>query len=106
MATTNEFIQYVCEQISDIGCVMYKKMFGEYMVYLNGKPVLTVCENTVFVKELECLQDLMLDADLGFPYKGAKEHYILNIEDSDFSKAVVKQVERVTPIPKKRNSHS
>jgi len=48
----------------------------------------------------------MLDADLGFPYKGAKEHYILNIEDSDFSKAVVKQVERVTPIPKKRNSHS
>ena len=41
MATTNEYIEYVCEQIKDIGEVRYKKMFGEYMVYINDKPVIT-----------------------------------------------------------------
>lgn len=105
MATTKEFINYVCEQISDVGNIEYKKMFGEYMVYVNAKPVLTVCENTVYVKKLECLDGLMPNADLGFPYKGAKEHYILDIDNADFSKEVVKEVEKVTQIPKKRNYH-
>lgn len=40
MATTIYFIEYVCEQISSVGAVRYKKMFGEYMVYVNEKPVL------------------------------------------------------------------
>lgn len=105
MATTNEFINYVCEQISGVGNVNYKKMFGEYMVYVNEKPVLTVCENTVYVKKLDCLSELMKDAPVGCPYNGAKEHYILNIDDADFSKSIVIKVEEVTPIPKKRNTH-
>ena len=32
------------------GEVWSRKMFGEYMAYLNEKPVLLVCDNTVFVK--------------------------------------------------------
>ncbi|MCI6817904.1 MAG: transcriptional regulator, partial [Clostridium sp.] len=55
MATSIEFIEYVCEQVSGIGIVRYRKMFGEYMVYINDKPILLVCDNTVFVKELECI---------------------------------------------------
>ena len=27
-------------------------MFGEYMVYVNDKPVLLVCGNTVYAKKL------------------------------------------------------
>ena len=43
MATSKEYIDFVCEQIEGIGDISTKKMFGEYMVYLGGKPVLTVC---------------------------------------------------------------
>ena len=39
MATTVEYIEYVCEQIREIGDIRYKKMFGEYMIYVNDKPV-------------------------------------------------------------------
>ena len=52
MATSKEYMDFVCEQIEGIGDISTKKMFGEYMVYLGGKPVLTVCDNTVFVKML------------------------------------------------------
>ena len=55
MATSVEFIEYVCEQIRGVGEVRHKKMFGEYMVYVNDKPVLLVCNDTVFVKPLETL---------------------------------------------------
>ncbi len=100
MATTNEYIEYVCEQINGIGEIRYKKMFGEFMVYVNDKPVIIVCDNNAFVKKLDCIEEMMKDAKLGYPYKGAKEHYILDIDNSDFCKNIVSKIEEVTPVPK------
>lgn len=100
MATTNEYIEYVCEQIKGVGEIRYKKMFGEYMVYVNDKPVIIVCDNTAFVKELDCIKEMMKGSEEGYPYKGAKEHYILDIDNSDFCKTIVTEIEKVTPVPK------
>ncbi len=100
MATTNEYIEYVCEQINGIGAIRYKKMFGEFMVYVNDKPIIIVCDNNAFVKKLECIEEMMKDSKLGYPYKGAKEHYILDIDNSEFCKNVVSKIEEVTPMPK------
>lgn len=99
MATTVEYIEYVCEQIKDAGRVRYRKMFGEYMAYVNDKPVLLVCDNTVFVKKLDCIAGPMQNADTGIPYPGAKEHYILDIDDGAHSSAVAAVLETVTPRP-------
>lgn len=103
MATTNEYIEYVCEQLKGFGDIRYKKMFGEYMVYVNDKPVIIVCDDTVFVKQLECIKEKMKNAEVGYPYKGAKEHYILDIDNSEFSQNIVSEIEKVTPVPKKKN---
>lgn len=100
MSTTQDFIEYVCEQIRGVGLIRHRKMFGEYMVYVNEKPILLVCDNIVFVKELECIEDLMRDAERGFPYEGAKEHYILDIDDAEFSKEIIRSLEPVTSVPK------
>jgi len=42
MATTQEYVEFVCGQIEDDRTVRYRKMFGEYMVYVNDKPLLNV----------------------------------------------------------------
>ncbi|MCI8620858.1 MAG: transcriptional regulator [Clostridia bacterium] len=102
MATTADFIEYVCEQISGIGEIRYKKMFGEYMVYVNDKPIFIVCNNTVYVKQNEVIKELMKTAETGFPYKGAKEHYILEIDNSEFAKIITSRLESVTEVPKKK----
>ena len=102
MATSLDFIEYVCGQIEGAGVVRYKKMFGEYMAYVNDKPILLVCDNTVFVKMLPCLDTLMQGAEKGYPYEGAKEHYILDIDNMAFAKEVVAVLEPVTQIPKPR----
>ncbi len=102
MATTNEYIEYVCEQIKGIGEIRYKKMFGEFMVYLNDKPVIIVCDNVPFVKKLDCIKEIMKNAQTGYPYNGAKEHYILDIDNTDFCKSVVLEIKKVTKVPKPR----
>lgn len=102
MATDLSFIEYVCEQLQGVGDIRYRKMFGEYMVYVNDKPVITVCDNTVFIKQLDCITEQMQDAKVGAPYKGAKPHYILDIDNADFAREIIRQVEAVTPLPKKK----
>ena len=103
MATSQEYIEFVCEQLAGIENVRYKKMFGEYMVYVNDKPVLLVCDNTVYVKKLPEIEELMSCAECGVPYDGAKEHYILDIENSELTVKAVEILERITPVPKKKN---
>ena len=105
MATNKEYIDYVIEQIKGVGELRSKKMFGEYMIYVNNKPILLVCDNTVYVKKADEIKELMECADIGFPYKGAKEHYILDVENELISRKVINALELVTkiPIPKKKN---
>ena len=102
MATTEDYIEFVCSQLPDDGATTRKKMFGEYMVYRSGKPVLLVCDNTVYVKKLPELASLLTGAECGIPYSGAKEHYILDIEDRKLTARVCALLEELTPLPKPR----
>lgn len=102
MATSTEFLDFVLEQLQGIGALRYRRMFGEAMVYLNNRPVMLVCDDIVFVKEHPAISDLMRGAEIGIPYDGAKEHYILDIDNADFSKQVILELEKVTPLPKSR----
>ena len=52
MPTTVDYIEFVCDRINKQYNVRYKKMFGEYMVYANEKPIFLVCDNCVYVKKL------------------------------------------------------
>lgn len=106
MATTKEFIEFVYEQIYGVGEVRYKKMFGEYMMYVNDKPTLLVCDDTVYVKIHESILEKMQEAETGFPYKGAKEYYILDIDDKDFCKEIIRDLEPHLQIPKPRKKKS
>ena len=98
MATTAEYMEYVCGQLAGVGALRYRKMFGEYMLYINDKPVMTVCDNTVYVKKLECLAEYGLS--VGCPYEGAREHYILDIDDGQRSREIAVRAEAVTPLPR------
>lgn len=100
MATDREFAEYAVEQLNGAGAVRSRKMFGEYMIYVNDKPMLLVCDNTVFVRKHECLGDLMKDADTGIPYKGAREHYVVDIDDAALCRKLVGLVEPLIEVPK------
>ena len=72
MATGREYIDFVLEQLEGFGALRERKMFGEYMVYLNDRPILSVCDNTVFVKMRPELDEWMRDAERGYPYEAQR----------------------------------
>lgn len=76
---------------------------GDYVIYINGKCVVTVCDNVCYVKMHPSILPLMQDAEKGFPYDGAKEHYILDIEHKDVCLPVAGIFAEVLPYPKKRS---
>jgi len=104
MATSVDYIEFVCEQLMGVGAVRYRKMFGEYMVYVNDKPLLLVCDNTVFVKILPALSGLMAGTKTALPYEGSKLHYILDIENRALTLAVIEVLEPITPLPRPKKT--
>ncbi len=103
MATTTDYIEFVMEQLERLPFELrYKKIFGEYCIYANDKPILLVCNNTVFVKILPCTEGVMEGALVGEPYSGAKPHYMLDIEDSELVAKVIPLLEQNTLLPKPR----
>lgn len=102
MSCRVEFIEALCEQICNAGLVRYRKMFGEYVIYVDEKPVILACDNTAFVKKHPAIEPLMRDAECGFPFPGAKEHYILDETNHYLCMEVVKILAEVLPYPKKR----
>ena len=44
----------------------------------------------------------MEGAQKGLPYEGGKEHYILDIDDTDKALEVISILEPITPLPKRR----
>jgi len=102
MATDVSFVEYVCDSIAGAGIVTSRKMFGEYMVYVNGKPIFLLCDNTVYVKILDAVQTLLADAKIGHPYHSAKEHYILDVDNVPLTREVACILEQIIPLPKKK----
>lgn len=104
MASTLDYIEFVCTQLEKLssGIIIPKKMFGDYMIYIDGKPIILVCDNICYVKMVNEIKDLMADAEIGTPYQGAKEHYILDIEHLELCIPVIRILQAVIPIPKSR----
>lgn len=102
MACREEFIEHLCAQIDHAGFVRYRKMFGEYMIYVDEKAAILACDNRAFVKIHPAIEHLMEDAERGYPYDGAKEHYILDDTNRELCVEVARILAEVLPYPKKK----
>lgn len=103
MASSQEFVDYVCDQISGAGVITSRKMFGEYGVYCNGKIIGLICDNQFFVKKTPGAADLLTDPEEAPPYDGAKPMFVISdLEDRDFLTAFILKSYEELPIQKTR----
>ena len=101
MASTLEFVEYVCEQSSDAGVITYKKMFGEYGIYCNGKIIGLICNNQLFIKETSGGEELLQEVEEASPYTNAKPHFVINfLEDKDLLTKFIKKTYEESPMQK------
>ena len=102
MACSTEFIESVCNILAPLGEVRSRKMMGDYLIYLNGKCVATACDNLLYVKMLPVLENLMASSEIGKPYDGAKDHYILDLYNPTLVRTVISTLWDQLPFPKSK----
>lgn len=100
MACSPDFITFICDVLTPLGEVRFRKMMGDYVIYVNDKCVITACDNIAFVKKLPCIAELMVDAETGCAYKGAKESYILDFQDRQKVLKAIETLWKELPFPK------
>jgi len=96
-------VQYIVEQASQAGEVRARKMFGDYCLYCDDKPVGLICDDYLYLKPLKPLEPLLHDDDRHMqpPYDSAKPHYVITgVDDADYLSLLVRTV--TDAIPDKR----
>ncbi len=101
MASNLEYVAYVCDQISGAGAITYKKMFGEYGIYCDGKIIGLICDNQFFVKKTASGALLIPNCEEAAPYTGAKPHMLIgDLDDRDLMTELIAATCRELPMPK------
>ncbi|CAN5756465.1 TfoX/Sxy family protein [soil metagenome] len=102
MASELGFVLHVCDQVREVGDVSYRKMFGEYGIYVGAKMVALVCDNRLFVKPTEAGRELLGTPTEGSPYPNAMPHFVLDehLDDRSLLSAVFRATEAALPLPK------
>ncbi|MES3007352.1 MAG: TfoX/Sxy family protein [Pseudomonadota bacterium] len=103
MATSESTIDYLLDQLSDLRDVSAKKMFGEYCLYLAGKPVGLVCDEQLYLKPTNAARAMISDVTEGSPYPNAKPHILVTAdfwEDGDWLSELVQATADELPMPK------
>lgn len=81
MASGREFVEYAAERLRDAGNISYRKMFGEYGLYCDGKFFGVICEDQLYVKITPEGEKAFPKLPKAPPYEGARDYFF--IEDID-----------------------
>jgi DNA transformation protein and related proteins len=102
MASDQEFVDYVCDQMRDANGIKARKMFGEYAIYSGDKVVALVCDNQLFVKPTSEGKHYLVDVIEASPYPKAKPHYLIDdrLDDRPWLSSLIVVTERGLPAPK------
>lgn len=102
MATDQHFVEHLQSQSGLGASLSYKKMFGEYALYLHGKVVAFACDNQLFLKPTDAGRAVLGKVSEHPPYPGAKNYFRIDdeIEDRDLLRQVFEATASVLPLPK------
>ncbi len=102
MTSDLNFVQFVVDQIEPARNISYRKMFGEYALYSNGKVVALICDNQLFVKPTTAGRSFIGNVIESPAYPGAKPSFLIEyqIEDRDWISRLIELTEQELPNPK------
>lgn len=105
MASRPEFVQYVADQLTGAGEITYRKMFGEYGMYCDGKIFALICNDQLFVKITEAGKGLAPELETAPPYEGSKPYFLMeDVDNKEFLTKFVIETCKELPVPKPRKA--
>lgn len=104
MASDQDFVDYVLDQIAPDCAVTARKMFGEYGLYSDGVFFGMICDNRCFVKPTPGGRAHMGRVVEGEPYPGARPALLVQewLDDASWLSEMVRVTVRELPPPRKK----
>ena len=103
MASDRGYLDFVLEQLSEVGNISYRAMMGEYIIYCQGKVIGGIYDDRFLVKPTASAKRLMPDAAYELPYEGAKEMLLVeDIDNKEFLRELIESMTEELPAPKKK----
>ncbi len=104
MSTKQSTVDFILDQLSEIGDVSARKMFGEYALYCRGKVVALICDDCLFVKITEQGKEYVGKRyQEDFAYPGAKASMLIDndqIENKNWLSDLIEITYQNLPEPK------
>jgi TfoX/Sxy family transcriptional regulator of competence genes len=102
MASNQDFVNFILEQIKGRGEISAKKMFGEYALYSDAKIFALICDDKLFIKPTASGRAFIGEVTEASPYEGAKPSFLIEekVEDSDWLSELVRITVSELPEPK------
>lgn len=102
MASDQNFVDFVIDQIQNAGEISAKKMFGEYGIYSDGKIFGVICDNKLFVKPTNAGRAFIENVVEAPAYPGAKPSFLIEekLEDIEWLSELVRITVKELPEPK------
>ncbi|WP_025865371.1 TfoX/Sxy family protein [Prolixibacter bellariivorans] len=102
MATKQEFVDFVIDQIDKAGEITARKMFGEYGIYADGKFFGVICDNKLFIKPTNAGREFVGNVVEAPPYEGAKPSFLIEdkLEEREWLSELVRITVKELPMPK------
>ena len=93
MSSSQEYIDFIIDQLSGLKQITFRKMMGEYIIYYRGKIIGGVYDDRFLIKPAESAKKMMPDAVYEAPYEGAKEMILVdNVDDKSFLKELIEKI--------------
>ncbi len=102
MASDIKTVTFIADQSGLGSRLAYKRMFGEYALYLNTKVVAFVCDNRLYLKPTDAGRALLGSPTEAPAYPGSKNYFLLEeeLENPALLRRAFEVTESVLPLPK------
>ena len=103
MASSQEYLEFILDQLSELEDISSRPMMGEYILYYKGKVIGGIYDDRFLVKPVKSAKKLMPDAQSELPYEGAKEMLLVDdVENKAFLKELLEAMYDELPAAKKK----
>ena len=103
MPSSQNYLEFILEQLSGLNDITYRQMMGEYIIYYRDKVIGGIYDDRFLVKPVKSAREKMPDAPMQLPYEGAKEMILVdNVDNRDFLTDLVSAMLDELPEVKKK----
>ena len=101
MTASKEYLNFMLEQLSELGEITYKSMMGEYIIYYRGIIVGGIYDDRFLVKPVKSAIAYIPNANYELPYDGAKEMLLVDdVDNKDYLTGLFNSMYDELPAPK------